>query len=121
MSTELRRQMVTARKQHQCSLCLTYIRAGEAYERATLIYDNQIGDFLTCKTCIDDRILGRVFNYWGRDECVNDEDAYDWAIDRTLYPEGISAYEFDAAIRFIDRRLDAIQPVRNPSKFEGSA
>lgn len=105
MNTELRHKIVTARKQHQCSLCLARIQPGEKYERATLIYDGQIGDFLTCETCIDDRILGRVFDYWGLDEGVTDEDAYEWALECTLYPDGVDADELEAAQRLIDRHL----------------
>ena len=121
MNIELRRKTATAREQHQCSLCTACIRAGEAYERATLIYDGQIGDFLTCNACIDGRILGRVCDYWGLDEGVTDEDAYEWALECTLYPDGIPADEIEAAWRLIDRHLAAIQPVRNPSTFGGAA
>lgn len=121
MNTELRRKMATARKQHRCSLCTGYIEQGDKYERATLVYDSQIGDFLTCENCLDDSILEQVYTYWGDEGGVNDEDAYEWALDCTLYPYGIPADELDAAKRLIDRHLAAIQPVRNPSTFGGAA
>lgn len=113
MNVELRRKMVTARKQHRCSLCTHRIRPGEEYERATLIYDGRIGDFLTCNACIDDRIPGRVYDYWGGEEGVNDEDAYEWALDCTSNPGGVPADEIDAARRFIDRYEAATQYTNN--------
>lgn len=130
MNIELRRKMVTARKQHQCSLCTGHIQPGEKYERATLLYDSQIGDFLTCKTCIDDRILGRVYDYWGLDEGVTDEDAYEWACELMACGGGSDSDEVNAAKRYLERYHTAYQPVgipdrfeppRNPSRFGGAA
>lgn len=130
MNTELRHKMVTARKQHQCSLCIGRIRPGEEYERATIIWDNQIGDFLTCQPCLDDGIIGYADRMFGYDDGVEDEIAGEWAWEVITYPVGHSDEEIAAAKRYRARRNTAAQPVgnpdrfqppRNPSKFGGAA
>lgn len=130
MSTELRCKIVTARKQNQCSLCTGRIRPGERYERATLIHDGQIYDFLTCMPCVEDDVVGRTDRMFGYDDGVDDEIAYEWACEVEYDQEGRSAHEIKAAKRYLERRDKAAQPagnpdtsepVRNPSTFGGAA
>lgn len=118
MNTELRRKIVTARKQHQCSLCLARIHAGEKYERATLIYDRTIYDFLTCTPCLDDNIIGYADRMLGYDDGVDDEIACEWACEVMTYGSGRDSDEVNAAKRYLDRYYVATQPVRNPDTIE---
>lgn len=118
MSIELRRKMVTARKQHQCSLCTGRIRPGEKYERATLIHDGHIYDFLTCQPCRDDDIIWHADRMFGYDDGVDYEIAGEWAWEVITYPVGHSDEEIAAAQRYGARRNTATQPVGNPDKIE---
>lgn len=118
MITELRRKMVTARKQHQCSLCTGRIRPGEKYERATLIHDGHIYDFLTCQPCRDDDIIWHADRMFGYDDGVDDEIAYEWACEVMAYGSGRGSDEVNAAKRYLERYHTAYQPVRNPDRFE---
>ncbi|MDU7384094.1 MAG: hypothetical protein E7L06_08315 [Schaalia turicensis] len=120
MSTELSREFSTAKKQHQCSLCTAYIHAGAVYEHATFTHNGQAYEFIICRDCIVDQILGHAADYWGHSggDGLNSDDAYAWALDRTSYPDGVPADEIAAAWRLIDRHLAAIQSVGNPDKIE---
>ena len=130
MNTELRRKMVTARKQHQCSLCTAYIHAGERYQREEFVEDGLFASFLTCQPCLNDGVLGHADRMFGYDDGVDDEVAYEWAWEVVTYLDGHSEDEIAAAERYLDRyraasqpvrNPDTIEPVRNPSKFGGAA
>lgn len=118
MSIELRHRMVTARKQHQCSLCTDSIRPGEEYERATIIYDGRIGDFLTCQPCLDDNVTRHADRMFGYDDGVDDEIAYEWACEVMAYGSGMGSDEVKAAKRYLERYHTAYQPVRIPDRLE---
>lgn len=118
MSIELRRKIVTARKQHQCSLCLARIHAGEKYERATLIHDETIYDFLTCTLCLDDNIIGYADRMFGYDDGVNDEIAYEWACEVMAYGSGRDPGEVNSAKRYLERYYAATQPLKNHGMIE---
>ncbi|WP_297739660.1 hypothetical protein [uncultured Tessaracoccus sp.] len=105
MSTELSCEIVTARKRHQCSLCTAYIEPGEKYQRETFVDDGLFASFLTCQPCLVDNVAEHADRMFGYDDGVDDEIAYEWAIDRTSYPDGVPADEIAAAWRLIDRHL----------------
>lgn len=106
MGQELSRKIVTARKQHTCSLCTGRIHAGDKYERATIVHDGCIYDFLTCAPCIDDNVMHWVYtHWWGRfEDGIGEEDAYEWATELVAYSEGSDPVEVNAAKRYLARR-----------------
>lgn len=104
MNTELSCEIVTARKQHQCSLCTAYIYPGDTYERATLLVDNGIAGFLTCGACLDDDVVGYADRMFGYINGVDDEIAYEWACEVMAYGGGRDSDEVNAAKRYLERR-----------------
>lgn len=99
MITELNRSHPTARKEHKCMFCGGTIKVGEKYERQTLIYDNQIYDWVCHLECQEVTELLNMFDYdmgegidgelfieclqeWLYDKHYNDEtDTYDEGFD----------------------------------------
>lgn len=63
MITELNISYPTARKEHKCMFCGGIIKVGEKYERQTLIYDNQIYDWVCHLECKEATVLLDMFDY----------------------------------------------------------
>lgn len=99
MMTELNTSYPTARKEHKCMFCGGTIEVGEKYERATIIYDGHIYDWvnhLECRTVagrldmfdndmgegIDGEQFVQYLQEWLYDHHYNDEtDTYDEGFD----------------------------------------
>ena len=63
MIKELNTSYPTARKEHKCMFCGGTIKVGEKYERQTLIYDNQIYDWVCHLECKEATCLLNMFDY----------------------------------------------------------
>ena len=73
MPVELNITHPTAKKEHKCMFCSGTIKVGEKYERQTLIYDNQIYDWVCHLECKEVTGLLNMFdNDMG--EGINGED-----------------------------------------------
>lgn len=100
MTTFIREQNPTARKAHACSLCDGLILPGDKYVRTTNVYDGRIFDFLTCRGCVDGRILHRVDAWSFHDEGVTFDDAMEWAREHVTHGTDDSKR---AAKEYLDR------------------
>lgn len=98
--TNLGETTPTARKNHRCSLCTGPIRPSEKYYRATLIYDERIYDWLTCRVCVADRVLTHADRWSCSDDGVDAETAHAWACEQARHG---TPTEQDAAKRFLQR------------------
>lgn len=77
MPDVLSRKTVRARKQHSCMLChKVAVEPGQEYERATLIYDGRIYDWVNCAPC--DALVRFVVD-WAVDDEISEDTVYDWA------------------------------------------
>ena len=101
MTIQLRQSTPTARKAHRCSLCDGTIPAGDTYTRSSNVFDGHVYDFLTCQGCEADRILIRVYDWYGDpDEGVSFDDAIEWATEHAAHGDGAAR---SAAARYLDR------------------
>lgn len=101
MTIQLRQSTPTARKAHRCSLCDGTIPAGDTYTRSSNVFDGHVYDFLTCQGCEADRILGRVYDWYGDpDAGVSFDDAIEWATEHAEHGDGVARA---AAARYLDR------------------
>jgi len=53
--TILARYTPTARMQHRCGECKSWILPGEKYERVSTLYDGQFAEYKTCLGCVSIR------------------------------------------------------------------
>lgn len=116
MNAELRREIVVARKQHQCSLCLACICPGEKYERVTLVRDRKIDDLATCQPCLDDGIAKYAECMFGYDDGVDEEAAHKWAHKVMAQAGDRCPSEVHAAKRYLGRYFDEMDV---PTRYGG--
>lgn len=74
-----------ARRTHQCSLCLGLIYRGDAYYRSTMVWDDHIGDWLTCEECANGGVLSLVDDWTYSPDGVTAESAHLWATETVEY------------------------------------
>lgn len=95
MPTLLRERRPTARKTHHCEDCNGPIPVGTKYNRATLIYDGHVYDWVTCDPC--DALVNTVWRWVDpvSDEGIGRDEFLEWAREHLDDPEhGEAARQF---------------------------
>jgi hypothetical protein len=104
MPDVLSRKTVRARKQHTCMLChQTAAEPGQEYERATLIYDGRIYDWVNCTAC---EALMPFVTDWANDDEIGEDTVDEWARETAWEADSTPDSQSDeqkAAVAFLAR------------------
>lgn len=94
-----------ARKRHLCNLCWVRIEPGQRYNRAVMLGDEGLYEWLMCSECVPVGSLVASWVWWG--DGYTEEDAVEWASGH-LDDAGHGAI----ASAYLDRRETALAALR---------